>query len=330
MTSKERVLSALAGLQPDRVPFAEHHIDPFVLRALFGEARAEDPVYVADQLGLDVLTFTLLPPLFVEREVLPDGRVYQTAGRLHSRSDLALMETMENPTDPKLYEELEALVARAGDRAVVGRCRLGLSPTLMSMDLTGFSFALADDPTLIVTILRRFLEWSSIAAMEMAKRGADILWFFDDMAFNKGPIMAPEVFRELLLPSVRKVASELPHPWIFHSDGDLRLVLHDLLGLGMDGLHPIEPKCMSLRELKEQIGERICLVGNVEVDVLARGTVEQTREEVHRCLSEGAPGGGYMISSSNSIPSYAIPENVAAMARAIREDPSAVYGVQKI
>lgn len=314
MNSRERVLCALACRQPDRVPFAEHQIDRPVLKALFGSERADDPIYVADQLGLDVLTFTFVPPLFVEETVLPDGRKHISKGQLHTRADLGMLDKLLDPTDPKLYKELDWLIAHKGSRAVVGKTRLGLSAMLMSMDLTGFSMALADDPELIVIILKRYLQWSAVAVHEMSRRGVDVIWCFDDFAYRSGPMMSPAVFRELLLPHLANTASKIQVPWIFHSDGNLNPVLEDLLSLGMSGLHPIEPESMSLRELKSQIGQRVCLVGNVSVDVLARGTAEQTQAEVRRCFKEGAPGGGYMISSSNSVPSYAIPENVSAMA----------------
>jgi len=207
----------------------------------------------------------------------------------------------------------QALAAR-GHRAVVGKTRLGLSAMLMSMDLEGFSMALADDPDLIDIILKRYLDWFICAAGEMKKRGADLIWCFDDFAYRSGPMMSPAVFRERVLPLLRAVTSDIPLPWIFHSDGDLRPVLKDLLGLGMSGLHPIEPECMSLAKLKKEIGDEVCLIGNFSVDVLARGTAEQTHREVARCFADGAPSGGYMISSSNSIPSYALPENVRVMA----------------
>ncbi len=321
MTSKERVLCALSGERPDRVPFAEHQIDPPVLKALFGEARARDPIYVADQLGLDILTFTLVPPLFVNETIMQDGHAHQTSGKLHTRDDLRLMDAMQPPTDPRLYDGLDVLVKRAAGRAVVGKSRLGLSATLMSMDLMGFAVALAEDPDLIATILRRYTQWAAVAAREMTRRGVDVLWFFDDVAYRSGPMMSPQVFRELLAPPVRELTSQLSAPWIFHSDGNLYPILDDVLSLGPAGLHPIEPQCMSLSRLKEQIGRKVCLVGNVDVDILARGTARQTRDETLRCLREGTAdgGGGYMISSSNSIPGYAIPENVAAMAATIRD-----------
>lgn len=319
MTSKERVMCALAGEKPDRVPFAEPPVDPKVLTALFGDKGLTDPIFVADALGIDILCFSFMPPLFVEEVVLPDGRTHQTSGKLHTRADLKLLETLEDPTDDALYADLDRLVSKAGDRAVMGMSRLGLSSTLLSMDLTGFSYALTDDPELITIILRRYLQWASIAVNEMCKRGVDFLWFFDDIAYHSGPMMSPEVLRDFLLPEIAKLTLDLPLPWVYHSDGDLRPVMEDLLSLGMSAIHPIEPESMDLKELKQQIGARVCLVGNVSVDVLARGTKEQMRAEVRRCLEEGPPGGGYMISSSNSIPSYAKPENVLVMVDAIRK-----------
>jgi uroporphyrinogen decarboxylase len=320
MTSKERVLCALNHGLPDRVPFAEQQIEQPVLAALFGERLAADPIHVAEQLDLDVLTFGLFPPLCVKETKLPGGRSFQTGGRLRTREDLGLLQTLQDPTDPALFAELEDLVRRnRGRRAIVGKTRLGLSPMLMSMDLEGFSQALADDPEIIVHILQRYAQWSAVAIREMCRRGVDVIWCFDDFAHNTGPMMSPAIFRAMILPGLRETAGLIPVPWIFHSDGDFRLMLRDLLTLKMSGLHPLEPECLSLPDLKQQIGREVCLVGNVSVDILSRGTTEQTRQEVRRCLRDGSPGGGYMISSSNSIPGYAIPENVLAMVDEIRK-----------
>jgi len=239
MTSKERVLCALKLGQPDRVPFAETGMDPGVLAALFGKQSA-DRIYVAEQLGLDILSFSLRPPLCVNEITLPDGRTWQTGGRLHVRKDLEILESLQDPTDPALYSELETLVRRnGGRRAIVGQTRLGLSPMLMSMDLEGFTLALADDPELVVRVLKRFAQWSAVAIREMCKRGADVIWCFDDFAYHSGPMMSPKVFRELILPCLMETARSIPVPWVYHSDGDLRPVLQDLFTLGMSGLHPI-------------------------------------------------------------------------------------------
>ena len=43
-------------------------------------------------------------------------------------------------------------------------------------------------------------------------------------------------------------------PWVFHSDGNLMPIMDDLLTLGMNGLHPIQPGVMDLAVLKEKYG----------------------------------------------------------------------------
>jgi uroporphyrinogen decarboxylase len=70
---------------------------------------------------------------------------------------------------------------------------------------------------------------------------------------------------------------------------------------------------MDILEVKRHYGDRLCLVGNVEVDTLSRGTPEEVRDEVRTLLREVATGGGYCIGSSNTVPNYARLENYKAM-----------------
>jgi uroporphyrinogen decarboxylase len=56
--------------------------------------------------------------------------------------------------------------------------------------------------------------------------------------------------------------------WIFHSDGDLMLLPDDLLTLGFDGLHPLEPGPMDIVAVKERYGHRLCLIGNIDLHYL--------------------------------------------------------------
>jgi len=121
------------------------------------------------------------------------------------------------------------------------------------------------------------------------------------------------------MPGMRQVADAIHLPWVFHSDGNLYPILDDLLSLGINGLNPIEPLSMDIIELKRNYGDRLCLVGNIDVDNLSRGTPEDVREEVHRKINALAPGGGYVVSSSTSVTEYVRPENFAAMIEAIQD-----------
>ena len=88
--------------------------------------------------------------------------------------------------------------------------------------------------------------------------------------------------------------------------------------LGMNAIHPIEPGAMDIFALKRDYGGRLTLCGNFDINILALGTPEATREEVRRKMAALAPGGGYVAASSTSIPSYVKPENFRAMVEAIQ------------
>ena len=91
------------------------------------------------------------------------------------------------------------------------------------------------------------------------------------------------------------------------------------LSLGMNGIHPLEPDAMDIFELKRDYGDRVCLVGNVDMTALETSTPQEIAREVEEKLRRLGSGGGYIISSANSITESLDPRNVRAMTAAIRE-----------
>ena len=72
--------------------------------------------------------------------------------------------------------------------------------------------------------------------------------------------------------------------------------------------------------MKRLYGDRLCLVGNIDLHyTLTQGTPEEVDAEVKQRIEVVGKGGGYMISSANSITSYCKVENVRAMIAAIRK-----------
>ena len=147
--------------------------------------------------------------------------------------------------------------------------------------------------------------------------GFDFIWIGDDMAYKTGPMISPKLFKEIFLPRFRRIAEKITIPWTYHSDGNLMPILDDLLSLGMSGLHPIEPGAMDIYEMKKRYGDKVCLMGNISVDLLSRGTPDEVEADVKEHIEKLAPGGGYIISSSNSITNYCKPENIIAMRDAV-------------
>jgi len=321
MNCKERVLTALRGEQPDRVPFVEGQVDPPIQRALVGKDEFL-PEELNQVMGLDNLIVDLSPPIFGEYEE-HDGINFVARPLIHGRDDLGIM-SFPDPDDPALYKPGEALIARnQGNYAVAAKMRLGVSPMLMSLGLDGFSYALADDPGLIDTVLGRYADWSIAVIRHLNDLGVDYIWTFDDMAYKTGPMFSPRVLNRVLMPHMERVAHAIKAtglPWIFHSDGDLMLLLDDLLTLGFDALHPLEPGPMDIDAVKRDYGDRLCLVGNIDLHyTLTLGTPEEVDAEVKQRIETIGVGGGYMISSANSITSYCKIENVRAMIEAIRK-----------
>jgi uroporphyrinogen decarboxylase len=318
MKPKERVMCALSGEQPDRVPFCEGSIAANIAQALSGSERPLTEREISDLTRRDVVVPILFPPYFADYGEGSDGQDYVTTSWIKTRRDLDKM-VFPDPGDPELYAGARQVLEEKGEYATAAAIKLGVAPMLVSMGVDGFAFALKDDPALVHEVLRRYVDWQLVVTRNLIDMGFDFLWCFDDIAYKTGPFCSPADFREFLLPAMRRSSEAITIPWVFHSDGNLMPILDDILSLGPAGLHPIEPGPMDLAEVKAYCGDRVCIIGNVSVDRLSAGSPDEIRQIVRSCIATGGPGGGYMISSSNSIPSYARPENVQAMVDAIRE-----------
>jgi uroporphyrinogen decarboxylase len=151
----------------------------------------------------------------------------------------------------------------------------------------------------------------------------------DDIAYTTGLMIAPKYLRQYLFPWYERMGhlcKEQGLIYFYHSDGKLYQVMHDILEIGFDGLHPIEPKAMDIVRLKREVGDRLCLLGNIDLDyTLSQGSVEEVVEETKARLREVAPGGGYCLGSSNSVTEYVPLENFGAMRETVLE-----YGVYPI
>ena len=153
--------------------------------------------------------------------------------------------------------------------------------------------------------------------------GIDFIVAYNDMAWKEGPLVSPQIFKEVFLPKMRIAAEAIKIPWAYHSDGDLTIVMEDLLSLGMNAINPFEPSCMDLKVAKKKWGNRICLWGNIDlIHTLPHGSVEDVEVEVRQRIQDAGKGGGYICATANSITNFCKIENVFAMTEAVKK-----YGV---
>ena len=332
MTSRERVLTALRCDEPDRVPYCELYIDRAFGETLMGwepkpdyvpsfqtnPFAADEMLAIADRLGLDNVFFVLRPPTYAESGVGHDGRAFYSRGLIESEADLAKVE-FPDPFDDALYAEAEAFAARKGDRAAFLVTRVGIFSTMLGLGLERFSVALFENRGFIEKLFGRYAEWSVTVARRVGELGFDVYASTDDMAFKSAPFFSPSVFNDLVLPRYREVAEALTLPWVVHSDGNMLPFLDGLMSLGIAGMHPFEKGAMDIRAAKRDVGGRLCLLGNVDIDLLTRGTPDEIDAEVRGLIRDVAPGGGYIVVSGNSLASYLQPANVLAMSQAVRK-----------
>lgn len=319
MQSRERILTALNLGIPDKVPFADN-IDGEIEVAIIGKEHY-NKLEQAEAFGLDAMGYYgLLPPLFAVTKFV-ENREYLTEGLIKVEGDLNKVK-FPDPEDESLYEGAKRFVEENGNSGygLYATTRIGASGVLNSMGLDNFSFALFDNIKFVEKFLDRYVHWSAQVVEHINEIGFDFIWFYDDIAFKSGPMFSPQIFRELFLPRMKITANACKLPWIYHSDGNLMPVLDDLLTLGMNGLHPIEPGAMDIEEMKIKYGKRVCLIGNIDLRyTLTLGSEEDVEQEVKDRIEKIGKDGGYIISSSNTITKYCKVENVRAMIKSIEK-----------
>ena len=115
-------------------------------------------------------------------------------------------------------------------------------------------------------------------------------------------MISPQMWREHILPYHCRIVDELDVPVIWHSDGNVESLLPMAVEVGFVGVHGLEPAAgVDLARVKRAFGQDLVLVGNVDVNVLCRDDLDAVRQEVNRCIEQGAPGGGFMLATCNSI-----------------------------
>ncbi|MDD2707343.1 MAG: uroporphyrinogen decarboxylase family protein [Verrucomicrobiae bacterium] len=321
-TPRERLMMALKGGMPDGVPWAEMSIAKS-LRTAYADRIAPGQT-LEEFLGIcNVFCGAICPPGICRFGRSEDGHQYIIDGLLKTREDLPkIAGAFPDPESDVLYEEVYQALKRAPkDLATTVVTDLGAGSAIQSMGVEGFSYALSDDPEFVGEVFRQFSQWSAKVLRRLCGMGFDFIWSGGDIAWKSAPFFSPEVFRRQILPSLRIAAKEITLPWVYHSDGNLMPILEDLLSLGMNALHPFEPGSMDIRAVKRQYGRRLCVVGNVDIDCLSRGSAEEIRTITRELIKDLGPQGGYIISSSNSLAHYVKTENVVAMGQTIRMNP---------
>jgi len=332
-----RLLTAFAHKEPDRVPLLELFADAEVKAAFMGRPTAgmRDEVEFHLATGYDCVPI-MAPFLGPRTMMVIDSHhttykqgvqerawVSERDGVIKTKKDFDSFEWPQIE-DPLLSDFEEIGKFLPPEMKAIGCISAVFESVSEAMGLETFSLNLYDNPELIEAMfakigdligqyIDRMLQFDWVGAV----------WITDDLCHRQGPIISPKMLRRYVFPWLRKYVDRIHAkglPAIFHSCGNTVPIFQDIIDAGFDALHPLEATSMDIYQAKKMIGDRICLVGNLDLSyMLTRGTPEEIREDVKKHIRELAHGGGYCLSSSNSITNYVPLENFLAMNRACLE-----------
>jgi uroporphyrinogen decarboxylase len=347
VTSRERVLTAFAHREPDRVPAwcgastefwakakAALGLDDEGLRRRFhDDFRRASSVYRGPE-HEPAPGETYFSPFGVGRKGIGYGQPLQ-----HPLAQASLKELRAYPWPDPDWVDVSGIrvqaAAWAGEYAVLGG---EWAPYWHdAIDLVGMEelyYRMYDDPEFVEELMRRITDFYhevSRRSFEEAGEAIDIFFIGNDLGSTTGPLLWVELFDRFLLPSLKRLI-DLGHRYglrvMLHCCGGFEPLIPSMIEAGLDGVHAVQPHChgMDLATLKRRYGERLLFNGCIDSQsVLIEGTPGLVREKTREVIDMMKKGGGFVAGASHDWLLEETPlENVLSMFDTILE--LGVYG----
>jgi hypothetical protein len=170
--------------------------------------------------------------------------------------------------------------------------------------------------------IKHYIELRAKKLITAAKLNAetefDVFFICDDTALKNTTMINPKYHRELIIPAYKQAVQILKKAGkyvCFHSDGFTEPYFPGLIEAGFSAVESLEPMAgMDLKHLKEAYGDKLCLIGNIDVSqLLPYGAKEDVVRAVKNCIRDAGEGGGYMLSACTDITNSCKLENVLTM-----------------
>lgn len=171
-----------------------------------------------------------------------------------------------------------------------------------------FMMDLVADPAMAEAVVRKVEAHTTRLALATAEAGVDVLCFYDDAGMQRGMQVAPARWRQFIKPAWQRVLgavrSRFPQTRFFlHSCGKIDAIVPDIVELGFDILHPLQPECMDFEEVYRRFGSRIALAATISAQrVFPFGTPDEVRAEVRRLAGIAADRRAIMMPSNRVQP----------------------------
>lgn len=347
MTSKERVLTAFANSEPDRVPInyeANPGIDERLkkhfklksndkeglLKVLEVDFRGIGAKYKGPKLHKDIPERGVK----VNNWGIHTKYVEHETGGYWDYCDFPLRDADEETVanwpmpapDDHDFSHLKDVCNKYKDFAVyIGNpglgCIINTAGFHRTMEQVFCDLAL-DEPAGLL-LIDRFLEVQleiTRRTLESVPKGAiDFIWMGEDLGTQDNPLISMDMFKKHILPRHKPffdLAASYDLPVMLHTCGSSSWSYEEYIKLGLKAVDTLQPeaKDMSPEYLKRTFGGRLAFHGCISTaGPVAYGTVEETIEYCKKTLDIMMPGGGYCFAPTHCLQDNSPTENVVAM-----------------
>jgi hypothetical protein len=165
---------------------------------------------------------------------------------------------------------------------------------------------MADDLNLVERLVATMNERLAVYVEACCEKGVRSFWMGGSEHCGPG-VVHPHMFHRLITPYDTRIVA-IMHRYDavvnYHTHGKLREILDEIAAIGVDVMSPIETGLrgdVTLAEVKQRVGDRICLKGNLDdMAFLTLATAEEVRAAAEDCLAQAAEGGGYILSGTDA------------------------------
>lgn len=236
------------------------------------------------------------------------------------------MEHFPNPWEPGNFDVVEEAAKNANGRYKLG-CfwRLFHERFWSIRGMENLFYDYYDDMDNLKILGKRLVEFYKVIVDRFAEAGFDGIFTSDDLGHQHGPMMSPEIFRELYFPLYQEIVGYTHekgmHFWL-HSCGDNSLLMDDLIEAGVDVFHPVQKGCMDPVKTMEEFGDRITFLAGIDVqNLLPNESPEAIREEIRQMKQiYNKEKKGMLIAMGNGVMPDTPLENIKAALDAIFEE----------
>jgi uroporphyrinogen decarboxylase len=204
------------------------------------------------------------------------------------------------------------------DMGIAARCHSVFEEVTWLMSYQGLCYVLYDQPDLVDAMFRQVGELHAQAAEILVQFDRIRLLFGgDDMGFKTSTMIPARVLIEKSLPwheRMARLAHQRGKLYLLHTCGNLAEIMPALIEqVRIDGRHSFEDAIEPVAVAKKRWGDRVALLGGIDMDFICRASETQIRERVRETLEVCLPGGGFCLGTGNTMANYVPLDNYLVM-----------------